>query len=210
MTDTLKNQKILMKAIEQATENYLESQKRHEKRFPEKKENEKLKQFENYLKKAKKAYIELSEDSEDSIFRLHAGLKNSKNKDVNKLEKEILEKLISQNGILKPEKIKNILEVLENSAKQAQKEEYQLQKLNRTQQALFWLWGFSEEWEEYTDITLSEGRYDETLQKYDSPAIRILEELAPSGISNSILAEAIKLYRKEKEENKDLEIQDLV
>lgn len=145
-----KEEVIFEKVLITSSESYLENQNKNKSRISLGKENEKLEQLENYLKKAKKAYTEISETN---IFRFLSGLEKSKTK--NKLEKEILLNLTHKNGIIYSNHIENILETLENSAKQAQKEDITFSKINKTQQVLFWLWGFSDEWEKYSLIKIS-------------------------------------------------------
>ncbi len=187
--------------VEEASATYLESRVRNQNRFTEKQEENELERLASYLKKSRDIYRKISNESQMGIFRFLEGFKNANTK-YDKEKRAI--SALSHNGIfINSSAIEGILDVLYMSAREAINSDYIFSKSNKTDLVLQWLWEFSDEWQECSDVTISEGRYDETLMKYDSPAMRILDVLAePLCISNSKIAEAIKAYR----ENKKTEI----
>lgn len=203
-----KNKKLFKECVERAAQDFIKWQKDNSKKLTLSQETKALEKLAQHLKKSKKAYEVISEESQMSVFRFFHGFKNLKNK--HKSEKEFLLNYIIEDGyFLKPEKIKNILEMLENVALEASKQPSIFLKKNKTNLVLQWLWGFSDEWEELSGIKISEGRYGEKELKYISPAMEVLDELAvPLKISNSQIAEAIKVYREKKKTEVPFDLED--
>lgn len=192
------NKKLFKECVEEAARDFIKWKKDNSKKLTPAQETKAFKKLAKHLNKSKKAYENISEKSQLSIFRFFDGLNKCKTKHIE--EKEVLLNCATDKRIiLKSPAIKNILEILEGAALEAAEQPPVFLKKNKTHLVLQWLWSFSDEWEEISEIKISEGRYDEKETKYISPAMAILDQLAePLDISNSQIAEAIKIYREKK------------
>ena len=185
--------------LERAANRFMKSKEKNAVKLTKAAQTRSLKELAKHLKKSKQAYIKISKISRSSIFRFYEGLRNCETE--HSKEKDLIYDYATDEYILKPERIEHILEVLEKAALEAVQQRPVFIKRNKTILVLNWLWNFSDEWEECSDIKISEGRFEEGLDnpKYDSPAMRILEKIAaPLDITNSQIAEAIKMFREHK------------
>lgn len=193
-----KQQEMFKELIERGSQDFLKRQKDNSKKLTPTQETKAFKKLAQHLNKSKKAYAEIAEVSHMSVFRFFKGLSETETKHMEE-KSFILDSATDNKIFLKPNVIKNILEILEEAAIEASNQSPIFLKKNKTNLVLQWIWYFSDEWEEISDIKISEGRYDEKELKYVSPAMQILDELAkPLGITNSQIAEAIKVYREKK------------
>lgn len=186
-------QKIYFKeTLERAALSFIKQQKRNNNRLTNYKEKDEFKKLAKSLNKTRKIFDKLCNSEQMSNYRFFDVFNLNDKKDS------------FNNPFANSKEISEFFKALENQAIQTKDNIYFFGKSNKTQLTLNWLWRFSDDWEEISDVTISEGRYDEKELKYVSPAMRVLDILAkPLGISNSNIAEAIKIYRVKKNESQD-------
>ena len=202
--------------LEHAAITYFRKKASQKTKLTDAKERLRFKQLANYLHKAKKAYFDISEVSQGSVFRFYEGLAKCQNPYHDELS--LIREKTHEGFILKPKFISRFLDVLESAALEGMnKSSLKFKKKTDTHIVLIWLWEFSDFWEEHSNIIISEGRYDEKKTKNLSSALKILEEIAhpinqkcalADRITNSQIAEAIKMFRKNKLTEEPLSAED--
>lgn len=177
------HKKYFKETIERAALSFLNSKEKNDVRFTKVEEKKELQKLSSYLKKSNDLYKKISDRSQMTSFRLLEGLQKS---EISHNEtKEVIMALVYDGIFVNSKAIGNILSVLLQASENAIESDYAFSRENKTELVLQWLWFFSNDWEEISKMTISEGRYDEALLKYDSPAMRILDKLAkPLEISN--------------------------
>lgn len=200
------DEEVFKECLERAAESFLRNKSDNNKRFTEKRQEEEFQKLSNYLRKAKEKYLETTNSAQMGSFRFMSALGSLKPSTKKHEEHKRLLFSIVQDGYFQyPENIGVLLEVLEQAALETKNQDYIFAKKDKTSLVLVWLWKFSDVWDEYSSITLSEGRYEEG--KYRSKAMEILEAIiAPINakldgkdkITNSQIAEAIITYREKK------------
>lgn len=200
--------------IEWAAQEHLLRSTLNQKKLTDRAEEKAFQELSKHLNRSIKAYEAIAEHSRFSIFRFFEGLENLETE--NKREKATIQSLSHDGIIIHKETIKNLLKVLEEASMCAAKGRPIFQKHNKTDLVFSWIWSFSDEWEEISEITISEGRSEDGL--YVSKAMSVLGMMAApinqnlpkdSQISNSMIAEAIKIYRSKKDERQNFNPDDL-
>lgn len=194
----------LKKLLERSAQEFVSRKQAQKSQFTEGEEIKKLHQLAKSLNKSNSLFTEISETSRLSIFRFYEGLDNCRANSPQ--TKQVMLDNCYDGFFLRKKFISEVLNVLECAALEATKDhQFRFSKSNNTNLVLHWLWSFSDFWDEYSMVTLSEGRWEDG--KYDSPAMKILDKIiAPLNlhlpdadrITSSQLAEAIKLYRDKK------------
>lgn len=188
----------LKEILERAALNYIRNKKRQGGQYTEAKENKELLRFSKSIEKSKEILKKLFLSANGAEFRLLHSIQSLQIS--NPKERSALLDLIQcGNGIVDFEALIRLLDAIQTSANLASKENHIFSKKNDTEIVLQWLWEFSDFWEAFSLVKISEGR------EFNSPAIRILNKITSPinkivSIQNRILAsligEAIKLHRK--------------
>ena len=177
-------QKLYFKeTIERAAVSLLESKQRNKDRLTDSQEKSELLRLANSLQKSQKIFNSLFAPSQMTRFRVFTSIKPKKTKREEENEK-ILREIFGQYHA-NPDAINLALKALEETFRDAQKHYYSFGKENKTNLVLQWLWYFSDDWVEISNIRFAKN------QDYDSPSLRVLKKLIKP--INSLLIEEDKI-----------------
>lgn len=195
----------LKEILEQASLSYQKSKKNQARQYTETKEDKELIRFSKSIEKSHRILKDLFDVSLGSSFRFIDSIRNLKTAHLK--EKSALYELIHEKEFFIDKKtILSLLEIISLSAKSATKSDHIFTKQTDTEIVFNWLCEFSDFWEAFSKITISEGR------EYDSPAIRIIIKIiepinktviAKDIITPSLISEAIRIHRKNSNPDSD-------